>query len=120
MKTCVIIPCRYDSVRFPGKPLKLLKGKPLFYYPYKAAIETEGISETYIATDDKRIRDVCDKLNVKYIITSKTHQTGSDRVAEAFFKLKKFDAVINIQGDEPFIKKKLILKCLNELKKKKC
>jgi len=118
MKTCVIIPCRYDSVRFPGKPLKLLKGKPLFYYPYKAAIETEGISETYIATDDKRIRDVCDKLNVKYIITSKTHQTGSDRVAEAFFKLKKFDAVINIQGDEPFIKKKLILKCLNELKKK--
>tara|TARA_B100001769_G_C22103434_1_gene595933 strand:+ start:1839 stop:2561 length:723 start_codon:yes stop_codon:yes gene_type:complete len=119
MKTCVIIPCRYDSVRFPGKPLKLLKGKPLLYYPYKTAKSVEGISEVYIATDNQQIKEVCEKLKIKFIMTKKTHLTGSDRVAEAFFKLKKFDSVINIQGDEPFISKNLIAKCLRKLKNNK-
>ena len=119
MKTCVIIPCRYDSVRFPGKPLKLLNRKPLLYYPYKTAKSVRGISEVYIATDDERIKKVCEKLRINFIMTKKTHLTGSDRVAEAFFKLKKFDSVINIQGDEPFISKSLIEKCLKKLKNKK-
>ena len=119
MKTCVIIPCRYESVRFPGKPLKLLNGKPLLYYPYKTAKKTKGISQVYIATDDERIKKVCQKFGFNFIMTKKTHLTGSDRVAEAFFKLKKFDAVINIQGDEPFISKDLIQKCLKKLKNKK-
>ena len=118
MKTCVIIPCRYDSIRFPGKPLKLLNGKPLLYYPYKTAKGTEGISEVYIATDDVRIKQVCQQYGLNFIMTRKDHLTGSDRVAEAFFKLKKFDSVINIQGDEPFISKSLIKKCLNKLKNK--
>jgi len=115
MKTCVIIPCRYDSVRFPGKPLKLLRGKPLLYYPYKVAKSVRGISEVYIATDDERIKKVCKKLKINFLMTKKTHLTGSDRVAEAFFRLKKFDSVINIQGDEPFISKSLIEKCLKKI-----
>lgn len=118
MKTCVIIPCRFDSVRFPGKPLKNLNGKPLLYYPYKAAQKSKNIKAVYIATDDLRIKDTCIKFGFKYIMTSRKHPTGSDRVAEAFFKLKKYDAVINIQGDEPFITSNLINKCYHELKKK--
>ena len=71
MKTCVIISCRYDSVRFPGKPLKLLNKKPLLYYPYKAAKSAKGISEVYIATDDERIKKVCKKLRINFIMTKK-------------------------------------------------
>ena len=90
MKTCVIIPCRYDSVRYPGKPLKILNGKPLMYYPYMVAKKTKGISNVFIATDDFRIKNVCKKFKLNFIMTNKNHPTGSDRVAEAFYKLKNY------------------------------
>jgi 3-deoxy-manno-octulosonate cytidylyltransferase (CMP-KDO synthetase) len=118
MKICVIIPCRYDSVRFPGKPLKDLNGKPLLFYPYQTAKKLKFISGVYIATDDQRIVKKCIELKLNYIKTSNKHLTGSDRVAEAFFKLRKYDAVINIQGDEPFTSKSIIKKCYLHLKKK--
>ena len=118
MKVCVIIPCRYDSVRFPGKPLRILNGKPLLYYPYVAAKKVKSIKGVYIATDDDRIVNACKEFGFNFILTSNKHPTGSDRVAEAFFKLKKFDAAINIQGDEPFVTPIQIQKCFNILKKK--
>ena len=88
------------------------------YYPYMVAKKTKGISNVFIATDDFRIKNVCKKFKLNFIMTNKNHPTGSDRVAEAFYKLKNYDCVINVQGDEPFISKKIIQNCLAKLKKK--
>jgi 3-deoxy-manno-octulosonate cytidylyltransferase (CMP-KDO synthetase) len=108
-RCCVIIPCRYGSTRFNGKPLSLLNKKPLMFYPYSAAKKANKISEVYIATDDERVSDVCKKYNMNYIMTGNKHYCGTDRVAEAYKKIsKKFDIVINVQGDEPFITSSII------------
>ncbi len=111
-KSCVIIPCRFGSSRFNGKPLSILNNKFLMQYPYEAAIKAKNISEVFIATDDVKITTVCKKLKMNYVMTKRNHFTGSDRVAEAITKIKKkYDIVINVQGDEPFITNKEIEKC---------
>ena len=117
-KACVIIPCRYSSSRFMGKPLSKLNKMYLMEYPYKAAKKAKNISEVFIATDDDRIAKVCDNLGMKFIMTHNKHFTGSDRIAEAVRKLKnKYSLIINVQGDEPFISKKEIEKCERLLEK---
>lgn len=118
-KSCVIIPCRFASARFEGKPLSKLNNNYLMTYPYKAAIKAESISDVFIATDDERISSVCNKLGMKFIMTDPNHSCGTDRVAEAFYKLEeKFETVINVQGDEPFISSLEIDQCNNFLKSK--
>ncbi len=117
LKSCVIIPCRFASTRFEGKPLVLLNNNYLMTYPYRAATKAESISDVFIATDDERISLICKKLGMKFIMTDPNHLCGTDRVAEAFYKLdKKFENVINVQGDEPFISPLEIDQCNNFLK----
>jgi len=100
-----IIPARFQSTRFPGKPLVLLGEKPIIQWVYENA--KMALSEVYVATDDDRIYQAVEAFGGKAVYTSPDHQSGTDRVAEAAGKVAEtihFDVVINIQGDEPFIR----------------
>lgn len=117
-----IIPARYASVRFPGKPLALLSNKPLIQWVYE---RSEAILENvYVATDDKRIYNTVTAFGGKAVMTSEKHLSGTDRCAEAFKLIskltgKKFTHIINIQGDEPFIRNeqiKLLIDSFHESK----
>ena len=107
MKIVGIIPARFASTRFPGKPLQLLQGKPLLEWVTDVVARSSVLSDFYVATDDQSIADFCQKINIKFLMTSTKAATGTDRVFEACQQLKKsgvqFDAVINIQGDEPLL-----------------
>lgn len=102
-----IIPARYASARFPGKPLVMIGNKPMIQRVYEQA--HKALDMLYVATDDKRIYDEVVKFGGKVVMTSSDHMSGTDRCAEAVSKIcsetgKKIEIVINIQGDEPFIK----------------
>jgi len=106
MKIIGIIPARYGSTRFPGKPLALLGGKPVVQWVYeKSAMAVETV---YIATDDERIYNCAKDFGGRVVMTSGAHHSGTDRCAEALEIIEmqnkqQYDIVINIQGDEPFI-----------------
>jgi 3-deoxy-manno-octulosonate cytidylyltransferase (CMP-KDO synthetase) len=97
-----IIPARYDSSRFPGKPLIDLKGKTMIQRVYEGAVKSDLIHEVIVATDDQRIFDEVIRFGGKVVMTSSHHKTGTDRCAEVAVQLKA-DVVINIQGDEPLV-----------------
>jgi 3-deoxy-manno-octulosonate cytidylyltransferase (CMP-KDO synthetase) len=100
-----IIPARFQSTRFPGKPLAILGGKPIIQWVYENA--KKALDQAYVATDDERIYQAVEAFGGKAVYTSANHQSGTDRCAEAAQKLAEhigFDVVINIQGDEPFIR----------------
>lgn len=107
MKIVGVIPARFASTRFPGKPLKLLAGKPLLQWVVEVVQKSKILSDFYVATDHPGIADLCKKINAKFIMTSPQALTGTDRIYEACQQLKKqshlFDVVINIQGDEPLL-----------------
>ncbi len=108
MKVVGIIPARYASTRFPGKPLALIKGKPMIQRVYEQALKSK-LDAVVIATDDVRIADAVMDFGGQYVMTSPNHRSGTDRCCEALDLLKtKYDAVVNIQGDEPFIDPKQI------------
>lgn len=108
MKVVGIIPARYASTRFPGKPLALIKGKPMIQRVYEQALKSK-LDAVVIATDDVRIADAVMDFRGQYVMTSPNHRSGTDRCCEALDLLKtKYDAVVNIQGDEPFIDPKQI------------
>ncbi len=107
MKTIGIIPCRYQSSRFPGKPLALIDDKPMMWHVYQRALESNILDEVYIATDDKCIVKVANEYSLNTIMTSNKHETGTDRVAEAAGQIQA-DYYVNIQGDEPFIEPEAI------------
>lgn len=99
-----IIPARFASSRFPGKPLVDIGGKTMIHRVYEQAKKASGLSEVVVATDDERIAEEIKKIGGIVVMTSDKHQSGTDRCAEAVTKVPgKWDAVINIQGDEPFI-----------------
>ena len=101
-KAIAIIPARYASTRFPGKPLAILGGKTVIQRVYETAAAT--LDEAYVATDDERIRDAVECFGGKAIMTSSNHRSGTDRIAEAARLIKSdADIIVNIQGDEPFI-----------------
>lgn len=102
MKTIAVIPCRYLSTRFEGKPLALIGGKPMMWHVYQQASKAASIDEVYIATDDTRISAVCEAHGLRFIMTDPNHLTGTDRVAECARNLDA-DVIVNVQGDEPFI-----------------
>ena len=120
MKILGIIPARYASTRFPGKPLADVNGKHMIQRVYEQAKKCKLLTEVVVATDDKRIENAVKKFGGKSIMTSVKHESGTDRCFEAMTKLgKKFDAVINIQGDEPFIHPEqisLVAKCFKDKK----
>jgi len=102
MKFIGLIPARYASTRFPGKPLALLNGKPVIQYVYKQAAKV--LDAVYVATDDERIYNKVLAFGGKAVMTSTEHHSGTDRIEEALEKVGgDFDVVVNIQGDEPFI-----------------
>ena len=102
MKIVGIIPARYGSSRFPGKPLATLGGKAVIQRVYEQCRKV--LDDVYVATDDKRIYDCVAGFGGMAVMTSVDHNSGTDRCYEAYTKLdKNFDVIINIQGDEPFI-----------------
>lgn len=102
MKVIGIIPARYESSRFPGKPLADICGKPMIWWVYQQCLKVKELDEVYVATDDARIFDRCTELDVKAIMTSTSHKTGTDRIGEVAEKVKA-DLYVNIQGDEPLL-----------------
>lgn len=120
MNIAAIIPARYASTRFPGKPLVNINGKTMIHNVYIQAKKVFDV--VYVATDDNRISKEIESFGGKYVMTSKKHKSGTDRCAEAIQKIeeaegREFDVVINIQGDEPFIKTEQLIeikKCFNK------
>lgn len=102
MKFIGIIPARYSSSRFPGKPLADMAGKPMIQRVYEQV--RLALDEVWVATDDTRILEAVESFGGNAVMTSADHKSGTDRCKEAYTKINKdFDVVINIQGDEPFI-----------------
>lgn len=102
MRFIAIIPARYASSRFPGKPLIDMKGKPMIQRVYEQV--KKSVDEVWIATDDSRIYDAVQAFGGKVVMTSSEHKSGTDRIREAYSKIgHEFDVIINVQGDEPFI-----------------
>lgn len=118
-KTIGIIPSRYKSTRFPGKPLALIKGKSLIERVWRQSKKAKYLDEVYVATDDRRIRKAAESFGAKVIMTSETCKSGTDRLAQAIKKVPNVQNVINIQGDEPLISPNLIDSLAKELKKGK-
>lgn len=102
MKIIGVIPARYGSTRFPGKPLVDIGGKPMIQHVWENSAESKLINKLYAATDDKRIFNAVNSFGGNAVMTSKKHKCGSDRIGEVIKKIK-CDIVVNIQGDEPFI-----------------
>ena len=102
-----VIPARYKSTRLPGKPLADIHGKPMIWWVYQQAKKVDELDEVYVATEDKRIKEVCEKYNMEVVLTSEGHATGTDRVAEVAQRISA-DVYINIQGDEPLIDPEII------------
>lgn len=107
MKIIGVIPARYESSRFPGKPLADICGKPMIWWVYQQCMKVKEIDEVYVATDSEKIFDACKQMNVRAVMTSNTHRTGTDRVGEVADKVPA-DIIINIQGDEPLLEPETI------------
>ncbi len=107
MKAVGVIPARYASSRFPGKPLATLCGRPLIYHVYKQACQSKTLAQVVVATDDLRIRDVVVGFGGEVQLTGTHHPSGTDRVAEVAASLS-CELVVNIQGDEPLIEPAMI------------
>lgn len=103
MKVLGIIPARYASSRFPGKPLIDLKGKTMIQRVYEGAKKSTRITEVIVATDDQRIYDEVVRFGGKAMMTNENHPSGTDRCAEVAANFTEMDVVINIQGDEPLV-----------------
>lgn len=102
MQFIAIIPARYASTRFPGKPLALLAGKPVIQHVYEQV--TKVLPEAWVATDDSRIFDAVERFGGKAVMTRADHKSGTDRIEEAAEKIgTDADVIVNVQGDEPFI-----------------
>src|SRR5256886_16205039 len=103
-KNVVIIPARWGSARFPGKPLHEIAGKPLLRHVWERCRRARKIDNTIIATDDMRIAESAFAWGAEVALTSLKHQSGTDRIAEVAARAKEFSLIINVQGDEPLIR----------------
>jgi len=103
MRVIAFIPSRYDSSRFPGKPMAPIAGTPMIGHVFRRAMSCPEVSEVYVVTDDERIFQCVEELGGKVIMTEKRHRTGTDRIAEASQKmdLNEDDLIVNVQGDQP-------------------
>ena len=107
MKIIGVIPARYASSRFPGKPLADIEGKPMIWWVYNQCKKVKDFDEVYIATDSKEIVEACKRLDLMVVSTSDKHKTGTDRVGEVAEKVPA-DLIVNIQGDEPLLEPETI------------
>lgn len=106
MKTVGIIPARYGSTRLPGKPLKDICGKPMVWWVYTQSKKAKKVDEIYVATDDSRIAEVCEKYSIPYVMT-KDHPTAAHRIQEVSQSVKA-DLYLQLNGDEPLINPDII------------
>ena len=108
LKTVAIIPARYASTRFPGKPLALLGGKPVVQWVWENVSALPELAGAVVATDDERIAEAVEGFGGHSMMTASTHRSGTDRCGEVVRKLREegqtFDVAINVQGDEPFVR----------------
>ena len=112
-----IIPARWGSTRFPGKPLHPIAGKPLLQHVWERALRAKRLTSVIIATDEMRIAETAFAWGAEVALTSAKHRSGTDRVAEVIGRTKDFTHVVNIQGDEPLIDPRLIDKLLRVFEK---
>jgi len=117
MKKLGFIPARYDSSRFPGKPLALIAGRPMIQHVYERALSCPDLSEVWVATDDERIMSAVLAFGGKALMTDSAHCSGTDRICEAASKmgLDKDDIVVNIQGDQPVFNPSVISQLVKPL-----
>jgi len=115
-KAAGIIPARWGSTRFPGKPLYLIAGKPLLRHVWERCRRAKKLDSVIIATDDLRIANAAFDWGAEVALTASRHQSGTDRVAEVAKKGKEFAYIINIQGDEPLVDPCLIDKLIEKLR----
>jgi 3-deoxy-manno-octulosonate cytidylyltransferase (CMP-KDO synthetase) len=122
MRIVAIIPCRYDSKRFQGKPLTAILGKPMIQWVYERAEKAGLVTEVFVATDDERIYRAVQGFGGQVLMTAPGHRSGSDRVAEAADKLHldERDVVLNIQGDQPAFDPECLLEIVSPLKRDPC
>jgi 3-deoxy-manno-octulosonate cytidylyltransferase (CMP-KDO synthetase) len=118
IKVLCIIPARYRSTRFPGKPLIKISGIPMIKRTYSQAARSTAVTSLVVATEDKRIFDYCTSEKINVVMTSDNCLTGTDRLAEVVLKqeYKDYDLYINVQGDEPVIDPLVIDQIINEYK----
>lgn len=107
MEIVGVIPARYRSSRFPGKPLVDICGKPMIWWVYQQCLKVKQINQVFVATEDQRIIDVCKNMNINVLLTSDQCATGTDRVGEVAKKIPA-ELYLNIQGDEPLIDPEVI------------
>ncbi len=118
MKTFAFIPARYQSTRFPGKPLTPIAGKPMLQHVYERALSCPELEEVYVATDDERISACLRGFDGQVIMTGKEHRSGTDRISEAARSvgLKHDDIIVNIQGDQPLFHPSVVSQLVKPLK----
>lgn len=113
MSACVVIPARYASTRYPGKPLTNLLGKPMILWVAELSAKAVGLDHVYVATEDRRIEEVVMQAGYKALMTSKNALTGTDRLAEAAMQID-YDIYVNVQGDEPLVDPESIKVCIEK------
>jgi 3-deoxy-manno-octulosonate cytidylyltransferase (CMP-KDO synthetase) len=111
-----IIPVRWSSTRFPGKPLHVIAGKSLLHRVWERCKRAKNLDSVIVATDDMRIAEAAFRWGAEVALTSTTHCSGTDRIAEVARNAKQFAFIINIQGDEPLIHPRLIDKVVEKLR----
>ncbi|MBI3321847.1 MAG: 3-deoxy-manno-octulosonate cytidylyltransferase [Candidatus Omnitrophica bacterium] len=114
MGALVVIPARYGSVRFPGKPLAMLQGKPVIQHVYEQVARAQRIDEVIVATDDQRILDAVERFGGKAMMTSASARSGTERVAE-IARARSAAVVLNVQGDEPLIQPAMVEQVIDYL-----
>ena len=118
MKIIGVIPARYESTRFEGKPLADICGKPMIWWTYQQVKKAKGIDEVYVATDSKKIEEVCKNNNINVVMTRNDHSMMLERVHEVSQKING-DLYLSLAGDEPLIEPKTIEKLIESYKKEK-
>jgi len=109
VNTIAVIPARWGSTRFPGKPLASISGVPMVQRVYRRVLQAGCFDEVIVATDDHRIKAVVEEINAAVFLSSEDHKTGSERIWEAA-RDKPWDLIVNVQGDEPLIDPELLRK----------
>jgi 3-deoxy-manno-octulosonate cytidylyltransferase (CMP-KDO synthetase) len=107
LTSIVVIPARYESTRFPGKALALIAGRPMIEHVYQRATRARSIARVLVATDDERIARAVERFGGEALMTSATHLTGTDRLAEVAARVE-CDVIVNVQGDEPLVEPAMI------------
>lgn len=113
MKVLAVIPARYSSQRFPGKPLAMIGDKPMIQWVYEAAKKCDSFYKVVVATDSEKIADCVRAFGGDAVMTGSGHQSGTDRVAEAAMQYEEAEIVVNVQGDQPFVDYNMLNKLIS-------